>query len=194
MKDYSQPDFYRFNEDSLRLVKWILQKVTSADGILDLGAGAGIIGIELANQLNPQSLTLLEVQKDFYPHLKINVESQLKIPLKVNIVEKSFGSWLPERVYDLIVCNPPYYLPGHGEKNKDPRKDCARSFVVDDWEKLLTLIKTALSPGGRAFLVIKNDQRLVREIQKNLKGLEAEFFLEDKLTFIELSGLHENRS
>lgn len=192
MKDYSQPDFYRFNEDSLRLVKWIMQRINSADGILDLGAGSGIIGIELANQLQPQSLDLLEVQKDFYPYLKNNLNSQLKIPLKGRIIEDSFGRWIPERVYDLIVCNPPYYLPGHGEKNKDPRKECARSFVVDDWERLLSLINIALAPEGRAFIVIKNDQRILREIQKNLNGLEANFFLEDKLMFIELSGLDKN--
>ncbi len=72
--DYDQPEFYRFNEDSLKLVKWVLLRVSSAQTILDLGAGSGIIGIELSRVLLPSKLTLVEVRQEYSAHLDTNIK------------------------------------------------------------------------------------------------------------------------
>src|SRR5258708_4421753 len=118
MNDYSQPEFYKFNEDSIKLVRRVTEKVKAAEHILDLGAGSGIIGIELANYFHPESLTLVEVQKDYLPHLELNLKFQLKSKTDFFVELSSFGHWSPQKKYDLIVCNPPYFLPGHGEVSK----------------------------------------------------------------------------
>lgn len=165
MTDYLQPDFYRFNEDSIKLVKYVALKVTEAKSILDLGAGSGIIGIELSNILKPKDLTLLEVQPEWNEYLQHNVEHFLNSETKAQIVESSFANWEPDKKYDLIVCNPPYYLPGHGQPNADKRKAIARSFMIDGWKELLDLIARALTPEGRAFLVVKNEKQILKEIK-----------------------------
>jgi tRNA1(Val) A37 N6-methylase TrmN6 len=56
--DYSQPDYYRFNSDSITLVNYLLKSMGPTESILDLGAGCGIIGIELARYLSPQKLRI----------------------------------------------------------------------------------------------------------------------------------------
>src|SRR4051812_43029170 len=119
MNDYSQPDFYRFNEDSLKLVNWILEKKLNAKAILDLGAGCGIIGIELANRMHADSLTMVELQADYKAHLEKNIDLILDKKIIPHISIQSFKKWTPNQLYDLIVCNPPYFLPGHGEVSKD---------------------------------------------------------------------------
>lgn len=191
MSDYFQPDFYRFNEDSLRLVQFIKGRGLLVRSLLDLGAGCGVIGIEVANHLRPENLTLLEHQEDFFPHLLHNREHQLKVPLECEIIKASFEEWEPACKYDLIACNPPYYLPGHGQPNKDPRREIARSFVKDNWMILLRLIESVLAPGGTAFFVIKNDLLILKEIIKNSGTLTVSYFPERDLIFLEIT-LSEN--
>lgn len=184
MSDYLQPDFYRFNEDSIKLVKFVASQVSSAKSILDLGAGSGIIGIELANILRPTELTLLEVQPEWNEYLQHNVKHFLNADTYPSIVESSFGNWNPDKQYDLIVCNPPYYLPGHGQPNSDRRKAIARSFMIDGWKELLELISRALIPEGRAFLVVKNEKIVLNELLHS--QLQIDFHLDQNLMFIKI--------
>jgi tRNA1(Val) A37 N6-methylase TrmN6 len=192
MTDYLQPEFYRFNEDSLKLVNWITAEAPVAATLLDLGAGSGVIGIELANRLKVAQLTLLEVQNKFIPFLQQNVREQLKTNSSVCIVNSSFGNWVPDKNYDLIVCNPPYYLAGHGEASKDSGRNIARSFIIDDWKVLLGIIHNALSKSGRAYLVIKKDQKILNLIEQAATQLSLKLHEEGQLYFLELARLDIN--
>ena len=167
----------------------VVKKRGSAKSILDLGAGCGVIGIEIANRLGCDSLTFLEPQKEFHPHLELNLEQQLKVSVQREIVKASFGEWSPDKKYDLIVCNPPYYLPGRGQAYKDPRREIARSFIKDDWKTLLKLIEGSLAPDGAAFVVIKNDLFILKEILKSSEGLLVSHHPEQDLIFLEISGI-----
>jgi tRNA1Val (adenine37-N6)-methyltransferase len=189
MNDYHQPEFYRFNEDSLKLVKRVCSEVHKANCILDMGAGSGIIGIELARILNTSNLDLLEAQAEYHSYLKRNIKEQLPVRTEAKLIISSFGNWKPEKFYDLIVCNPPYYLSGRGEPSKDARRNIARSFVIDNWEILLSKMEEALSPEGRVFIVVKDDQNVIAEIRKHT-GLNIKITNEEKLVFIELSRLN----
>jgi tRNA1Val (adenine37-N6)-methyltransferase len=169
-EDYSQPDFYRFNEDSLHLVKWVIEKKNHFQTILDLGAGCGVIGIELARTLNPKILTLVEVQTAFYTYLEKNCQIFLPSSVQYSVHMNSFLDFSPPRKYDLIVCNPPYYLPGRGELSKDPNRALARTFLRDSWPILLNTIAESLADNGKAFIVLKNDKSLTLEIAKLVHG------------------------
>lgn len=192
MSDYSQPEFYRFNQDSLELVKWVSQKIETADRLLDLGAGSGVIGIELANLLGPKQLALLEVQMAFHSHLEANLKSQLRPGIAAEVVLSSFGNWEPTELYDVIVSNPPYYLPGKGQPSNDERRSICRSFIKDDWQVFLGLISRILTPQGQAFLVIKNDHRLLALIEKLAEQLVIHKEVAGDLAFLRLARLHED--
>lgn len=192
MNEYAQPDFYRFSEDSLRLVNHVLQRVDRAVRVLDLGAGCGIIGIELAKILSPESLTLVEAQHEFIPFLESNTSSFIKSTTRVSILQKSFSGWNPTTSYDLIVCNPPYFFPGHGIESPDKRKQVCRTFVLDSWDLLLRLTWKCLAPGGRAYFVIRNDDRLLKMVKGHPH--ESLISVEEKkgLFFLELLRLDVN--
>jgi tRNA1Val (adenine37-N6)-methyltransferase len=192
MNDYVQPDFYRFNEDSLALIKYIISKLNKASSILDLGTGSGVLGIELANNFKSNEVVLLEIQTAFIPYLEENIRDQLNSNTKAEVILSSFSEWVPHKKFDLIVCNPPYYLPGHGQVSIDEKRHICRTFVKDNWDILMQKISLSLSREGRAFLVVKKDQRILTKIIEfghtfNMTQVE----LNDLIIF-ELAGLDIN--
>lgn len=192
MSDYAQPDFYRFSQDSTALVEWVLKKSGPVSSLMDLGAGSGIIGIELARKLPAKELDLVELQGEYLPFLEKNLALFASQNVKARIFNQSFGMFSPDQLYDLIVCNPPYYLPGKGELPQNPFKARARTFLVDDWKVLLSLIVKSLKAEGRAFVVLKNDQALFELIREELTHhqLGVERFNQTQLMFIELFRLN----
>jgi tRNA1(Val) A37 N6-methylase TrmN6 len=164
--DYSQPSFYKFNSDSFDLIDYALKNSPTVQSILDLGAGCGIIGIEIAKRLSTKHLTLVELQTEYRLYIEDNCKKYLNDEIKVEIVISSFQNYQPLKKFDLIVCNPPYYLPGHGEVPKIPQRAFARMFLVDDWMILLSKIAQSLTEDGKALIVLKNDENLIKEIAK----------------------------
>lgn len=192
MSDYLQPEFYRFNEDSLKLVHLIKEKLSACSAILDLGAGCGVIGIELSSHFNPALLTLVELQNEFHDFLQQNCQKFVKANFEVFIT--SFGLWNPLYKYDLVVCNPPYYLPHSGQQSPDERRGRARSFIYENWEVLIQCIDRSLSNKGRAFLVIKNDSKILQTARKAMRKYEFEITEEqvDDLIIFDLMRLNIN--
>ncbi len=190
MSDYHQPEFYRFSEDSLKLVHFVKANVDSVQNILDVCAGCGVIGMELAAFYQSQ-LTLVEAQKDFLPSLEQNAAQFLR--MKPGIFIGQLSAFTSKEKFDLIVCNPPYYLPAHGQKSTDARRDTARRFTQDGWGELLKLIQISLSDAGQAFLVIKNQNAVLEEIKRNLPSeLRKDLFKKDDLIFLKLVRLNIN--
>lgn len=190
MNDYLQPEFYRFNEDSLKLVKKAAERVNSAKQILDLGAGSGIIGIEAANFFNPELLVLVELQPEFQSFIQHNIRTQLRSKTITEVHIKSFSDWRHSQKFDLVLVNPPYYLPGRGQRSKDPAKDKARSFLVDNWDILARCFSDSLSAEGRGYIVLKKDKVLINEAMKSLKDFSIHMIVEEDLVFFELARLN----
>jgi len=195
-EDYSQPDFYRFNEDSTALIKWVQGSGLTPQKILDLGAGSGILGIELARLLEPQTLTLVEVQDEFLPFLEINANRFLPSTVTPVIVMKKFSDYSSLEQFDLIVCNPPYYLPGKGEVSKNLNRAVARSFMIDSWLVLLKKISELLTREGRSFIVLKSDESLFKMITQEINNLNLGVQKNELNTvmILELFRLDKNRN
>lgn len=192
--DYLQPEFYRFNEDSIRLVKWIQATEFRPYRILDLGAGCGVIGIELALVLSPNELTLLEVQPEFLPYLEENCKKILPKTISHSIIVNSFHELSTTKKFDLIVCNPPYYLPGKGELAKNKNRAIARSFLIDSWPLLLNKMSELLDTNGKIFLILKLDENLLQMISKGVLLLDLNLKKYDvgSNMILELFRLNEN--
>ncbi len=191
--DYDQPEFYRFNEDSLKLVKWVLLRVSSAETILDLGAGSGIIGIELSRVLLPSKLTLVEVQHEYSVHLDSNIKKFLPPCVSSDIRIQSFSSYQASDKFDVIVSNPPYYLPDNGELSSNPNRAIARSFIIDSWKILLQKISVSLTESGTCYVVLKQDSRLFDLIKRESANFDLSIDRNDSETLMFLLfRLHKN--
>lgn len=188
MNDYKQPSFYRFNQDSILLSKFVLQEIRNAHKILDLGAGSGVIGLEVAQVLRPLLLLSLEVQSDYEECLKENMEYFLPKESKGRIEIKSFKDFSPIEYFDLILCNPPYYFPDSGRPASDPRRQIARSFSIDNWDILFGLTKRSLDQNGRAYFVLKNEKDYLKRVLSFIpEGMNQRIVEQGDIIFLVLS-------
>lgn len=169
--DYSQPDFYKFNSDSLELVKLVKSEALKANNLLDLCAGCGVLGLELMNSIDQlERVEFVELQRLFLEHLTKNIEkfSRKSITTKVRLC--SVGELSLEQKYDLIVCNPPYFENGSGRVSPNENRQIARTFMIDSPCVLLEKILNLLSKGAKAYILIPNND-------KNWNHLKNEYSL-----------------
>ncbi|MFZ8932657.1 MAG: methyltransferase [Bacteriovoracaceae bacterium] len=156
--DYSQPDFYRFNTDSLLLVDYVLRRCgqRSFSQVADLGAGCGIVGIELLQkgaQFN--QIDLIEYQKEYYPHLKRNIELFECENAKVHMTD----FFELKNQYDLIISNPPYFSSEASRSSSNHNRNKCRIFSHGNTELFLEHIKTLLNPAGEAFVLVSRAEK-----------------------------------
>ena len=165
--DYSQPDFYRFNEDSTKLVAFIQNQLKNPPHtILDLGAGCGVIGIELKKLYPSSHLTLVEGQSEFLPYLKTNTEL---FQTKASIVHSLFSELKLDSKFDLIVSNPPYFFKGEGRVSPDLHKQMSRTWEKDSLEILLQTGLRHLNKDGEIWLSLRSNPKVL-ELLKNYRS------------------------
>lgn len=153
--DYSQPDFYRFNSDSLALVKYILseKKETTPESVLDFGAGCGVIAIELALVFKSiVYIEFIEVQAEYNPYIRDNMKRFLP-HCSYKILNCKFSEYKTTRKFDIVVSNPPYFDPIKGRKAQDYKRQIARSFEFDNLSILVNRMSKAAMKANSAFLV-----------------------------------------
>ncbi len=165
--NYSQPEEYRFSHDSVFLARqaFEISRGLCLEGktALDIGAGSGIVGLDFLYHRKVEGLTLprhfdfLEIQEIYRPHFEINRKtSGLE---GVQFVHQNYEA-LQQReyfqAYDLIVANPPYFLPAHGLMSPSEFKNRCRFFIDSDFSSLLLGIHNTLKSNGEAYILMKD--------------------------------------
>jgi tRNA1Val (adenine37-N6)-methyltransferase len=75
---------------------------------------------------------------------------------KVKIVQgdiKEAGQIFDAASFDVVTCNPPYMIGGHGLKNPDGPKAIARHEVLCDLEDVVKAAARCLKSGGKFYMV-----------------------------------------
>ena len=165
---YSQPESYHFSHDSNFLAREvseiILKESLNCETVLDLCSGCGVLGMDLLIHLNNKNsvkiIDFLEIQEIYRVHFLKNIQS-LKQRLsglpKMNFLQKNYNQLSNDSSqYDLIICNPPYFRPGHGILSGSDFKNRCRFFIDSDFKSLITGISYSLKLGGVAFILIKS--------------------------------------
>ena len=137
--------------------KNVVVEKTPMDGkrVLDMGTGTGILPILLAAKTTARELVGLEIQKDSAEMAKRSVLLN-DLQDRIRIVEgdiKEAANLFDAASFDVITCNPPYMIGGHGLKNANEAKSIARHEVLCDFEDVASAAERLLCPSGRFFLV-----------------------------------------
>jgi tRNA1(Val) A37 N6-methylase TrmN6 len=153
--DYLQPEFFRFGWDQFFLIETVMQFIHHKEikQMIELGAGSGVITCELSQQLDIESVHLVEYQKiDWEPFLTHNIQKKAKT-VETLYHWQSVGEFNRDKKIQasLIVANPPYFLPESGRRSEDPRRNIARRFVINSWQEWIDCMVRSLAPGGQAF-------------------------------------------
>ncbi len=188
---YSQPENYKFSHDSVFMARKVYEDLLTQNRhplkALDLCAGCGIIGLDLlfhTKNIFPQfeSFDFIEVQAEYLPYFQRNCEAlKSEIPeLKTHFkfINLNYESALREErfkeTYDLIVCNPPYFIPSQGKLSNNQFKNRCRFFIDSNLKSLIQFIKYSLANKGSAYLIFHDlkDHKinLLQEIQQNISS------------------------
>lgn len=147
MRNYDQPDFYHFSQDSILLAKYIRENYKkNIFNVLEIGTGCGVISFELHDLgIEYNQMTCLESQLDFKPYFDEN-KKRFCSSADIIFIHQDFLSWQTDSKYDLIYFNPPYFLSGHGKESLDKKRQNCRSISQDDliqwFQKSLYLLST----------------------------------------------------
>lgn len=143
--------------DAILLGAWVpLKNVKLA---LDIGTGCGILGLMLSQRAVPKldaveldELSAAEAKNNFFC-------SQWRHQLQVYCKDiRQFAVEFPEKQYDLIVSNPPFFV--NSFKASEQRRNQARHTDSLSYNDLVFVAKKLLSPDGIFAIVLPFNESL----------------------------------
>lgn len=180
---YKQPDGYHFSLDSIHLAEYVASQIKALPNldslrVLDLCAGCGVIGIELAWRINAiRQIDFMEVQDIYTDCFNHNMTQVNRPELEtrwhlLNYDALHEQNW-KER-YDLIISNPPYFQPGHGVLSPSDFKNRCRFFIDSSFENYIRALERSLANKGKAYFLLRSLSEhgcdLFADIQKLVQG------------------------
>lgn len=138
--------------DACMLGAYTAKKLTGRDvtGILDIGAGTGLLSLMLAQNCDAQ-IDAVEKNEAAAAQAK---ENALQSPWsgQITIHNTAIQEFTHSRKYDVIICNPPFYendLKSENEDKNDAKHDSSLRF-----SELMAIIKSRLSDTGFASILL----------------------------------------
>jgi tRNA1Val (adenine37-N6)-methyltransferase len=157
---YQSTEGYRFSIDSILIAHFV--KVRNNPRILDLGTGCGIIMLLLLYrwQNNLGEIAGIELQKNLVKlaekNLLVNGYSAIGRVFEGDI--KKIGDIGKGGTYDVIVCNPPFYLHGSGRQNANLEASLARHQTLATLEDFLLAASLMVKNKGATYFIYPAEQ------------------------------------
>ncbi|MCL4108832.1 UNVERIFIED_CONTAM: hypothetical protein GTU68_050456 [Idotea baltica] len=139
--------------DSIVLGSWAL--ANSVATILDIGTGCGLLALMLAQRFPKAQITAVEIDRPAYEQAADNFHHSPWAG-RLSAVQTDIKDFRPDGVFDLIVCNPPYFQGGIASMTE------VRKIARQD--KQLTLVSLSesaarlLSPVGSFNVILPIDR------------------------------------
>ena len=124
--------------------------------ILDIGAGTGIITLQLVQRFDAETIDAVEVDENAYEQTVENFEQSIWAD-RLYCYHASFNEFAEEifkeeETYDLIVSNPPFYVDDFETENESRNK--ARFTSSLSFGELITGVSKILSEKGTFAVII----------------------------------------
>lgn len=161
LKIVQNKDYFKFSLDSILLANFVNIN-PSYKNILDIGTGNAPILLVLS-QKTTANLTGIEIQKESYD-LAVETIKLNKLEDKITLINKDVKDYYRESesdLYDLVVCNPPYFKTENASHlNKNLNKTLARHEISLNIEDIFKITKKLLKNKG-IISIIHRPERLV---------------------------------
>jgi len=122
--------------------------------ILDIGTGTGVIALMLAQRYAHAQIDAVEIDKAAAQTAGLNFKaSPFSERLAVHAMNfESYFDRFPERKYDLVVSNPPFYIGSL--KSPGEKKTLAKHTDIAFFERLVKNVSDHLMPEGSCWLIL----------------------------------------
>ena len=143
--------------------------------ILEIGCGTGLIGISLA--LKGNKVTAVDINPLAVEAAKSNAKSN---NVDLEVVEGDMFSSLEGRIFDAIVCNPPY-LPNSEDEYDDSKLALAVEGGPTGSEFTIRLLEDArnhLEPQGSVYTIVSSKMKEFQTTWNQEVLHEEKFFFE----------------
>ncbi len=137
--------------DGVLLGSWV--NCINNDNILDVGSGSGLISLMLA-QRSKALICAIDIDDDAFEQTLFNAANS-PFSNRIEVIHSSLQCFSPEKTFDLIVSNPPYFinsLKSPGQSRSTARHDDNLPLAVF-FEKSQDL----LTKGGRIAVILPFD-------------------------------------
>jgi len=162
---YQDDAAMKVGTDGVLLGAW--SEFKSAEKILDVGTGTGLIALMAAQKKNKiAQIYAVEIDSEAAQQAAYNFKIS---PWKnrLDITQQDFKTYNPEFLFDVIVSNPPYFEEQFFSDNK--KRNTARHTVNLNLTDLLQKSKSLLKPNGSIFLILPyNNKKNLLQTAKNL--------------------------
>ncbi len=86
---------------------WANSKIQSAETLLDIGSGTGLLSLMLS-QNRPIKIDAIEIESSCYGQLCQNIQSS-SFSSTINAIHGDIKDWETDTRYQVVISNPPFY-------------------------------------------------------------------------------------
>ena len=139
--------------DGVLLGAWT--DVESAENVLDIGSGTGVISLMIAQRSNA-IITAVEIEEAASSESEMNFANS-KWSNRLNIVNQSVIDFAATHnsQFDHIVCNPPFF--NNGVRSSKVQRSIARHNDMLPFDQLIASVANLLTTNGKFDVVIPFD-------------------------------------
>lgn len=150
---YQDQTAMKVGTDGVLLGAWA--DLSKADTVLDIGTGTGLIAL-MAAQRNPRAaIDAVEINPAAYRQATENI-AQSPWPERIKVYPDSIFCYHPDKRYDHIVCNPPFFI--QSTPAPDTARNMARHCENFTHNALIKAVLRLLSPSGKFSVILPADE------------------------------------
>lgn len=141
---------HKIGTDGVLLGAWV--KTGNAKRILDIGTGSGVIALMLAQKSDFDTrIDAVEIDEQDVDQARENILNS-PWPSKVTVHHQAIQNFFPDRKFDVIVSNPPFFV--NSWLPPDEKRGKARHTNELSFDKLLSASVRLLDESGKLAVIL----------------------------------------
>lgn len=159
---------WKVGTDGVVLGAWA--KITGAENILDIGTGTGIIALMCAQRNTEAEIDALEIDENTADEARRNADNS-PWSERIRIINSSIETFKPDKTYDHIVSNPPYFIESASTPSPDKKRRKARHCHAALFEIIIDFSVRHTETNGKLSVVLPVAEAKIFLTMANIYGL-----------------------